>query len=83
MERLTLIVAIAVGALAGCATAQPSGYIYFPQLAQGVLAGDPSAFRQLLAQAMVTPPGEQLEELVELSSRFVRLEPTEFLRGQA
>ena len=35
------------------------------------------------AQAESTPPGERLEELAELSSRFVRLAPVEFLRLQA
>ena len=69
--------------LAGCATARSGEYLYFPALADRVLAGDPEAFRQVLARADTTPPGEQLEELAELSSRYVRLAPLEFLRAQA
>jgi hypothetical protein len=69
--------------LASCATAHPDEYLYFPALAKRVLAGDPQAFREVLSQADTTPPGEQLEELAELSSRYVRLAPVEFLRGQA
>lgn len=80
IDRLALL---ALMAAAGCATTSPSDYLYFPGLASRVLAGDAQAFRQVLAQADVTPPGEQLEELAELSSRFVRIDPTEFLRGQA
>jgi hypothetical protein len=73
----------AVAAGAATPTADADGFVHFPALAERVLGGDAEAFRQLLAQAEVTPPGEQLEELAELSSRFVRLAPSEFLRGQA
>jgi len=68
---------------AGSATADAEAFVHFPKLAERVLAGDAQAFREVLAQADVTPPGERLEELAELSSRFVRLAPAEFLRGQA
>ena len=83
MKRFGLFVSLGFVALAGCATARSADYLYFPGLAQGVLAGDAQAFRQVLAQAEITPPGEQLEELAEMSSRFVRLAPAEFLQAQA
>ena len=75
MGRFKLFVAVSLGVSAGYATAGSVDYVYFPKLAQGMLAGDSNAFRQVLAQASVTPPGEQLEELAELSSRFARLAP--------
>ena len=83
MKGLRLLVALGLAALAGCATHASGEYSYFPDLARDVLAGDAQAFRQVLAQAESTPPGDQLEELAELSSRFVRLNPVEFLRAQA
>jgi hypothetical protein len=70
-------------AAAAVPRADAADFVHFPELAERVLGGDAQAFRQLLAQAEVTPPGEQLEELAELSSRFVRLAPADFLRGQA
>jgi len=78
MKRFALILALALGA---CATS--SRYLYFPDLADRVLAGDEQALRQALTLADDTSPGEQLEELAELSSRFVRLSPAGFLRAQA
>ena len=78
MKRFAPIFAFVLGA---CATS--SGYLYFPDLADRVLAGDEQALRQVLALAGTTSPGEQLEELAELSSRFVRLSPAGFLRVQA
>jgi hypothetical protein len=69
--------------LANCATAHSGEYLYFPALADRVLAGDPQAFREVLSKADITLSGEQLEELAELSSRYVRLAPAEFLRGRA
>jgi hypothetical protein len=78
MKKSALILVLALG---GCATS--NGYLYFPDLADRVLAGDEHAFRQVLALAADTPPGERLEELAELSSRFVRLSPSGFLRAQA
>lgn len=77
------LVFLALVSVPGCATTNSDEYLYFPELARHVLAGDSQAFRQVLAKADVTAPGEQLEELAEISSRFVRIDPTEFLRGQA
>ena len=82
MKELKLAVA-SLAILCGCASGSSADYLYFPALAQRVLAGDPAAFREVLARAGTTPPGEQLEELAEISSVFVRLSPEEFLRGQA
>ena len=82
MKGFALFLVLFLVALAGCATPSHSDYVYFLNLAHGVLAGDARAFHQVLAKAETTPPGEQLEELAELSSRFVRLAPAEFLRGQ-
>lgn len=78
MKRFAPILALAFG---GCATS--SDYLYFPDLADRVLAGDENALQQVLALSADTPPGEQLEELAELSSRFVRISPAGFLRAQA
>jgi hypothetical protein len=78
MKRFAPIFVLALGA---CATS--SGYLYFPDLANRVLAGDERALRQVLTLAEDISPGEQLEELAELSSRFVRLSPAGFLRAQA
>jgi len=72
---------ILVLALVGCATS--GEYLYFPELADRVLAGDEQSLRQVLALAADTSPGEQLEELAELSSRFVRISPADFLQAQA
>ena|SRR5690606_14305525 len=78
MKRFAPILLLALSA---CATS--SEYLYFPALADRVLAGDEQALGQVLALAADTSPGEQLEELAELSSRFVRLSPSGFLRAQA
>jgi hypothetical protein len=67
----------------GCATAPAQHYINFPSLAQRVLSGDENALREVLAKARTTQPGEQLEELAEISSKFVRINPTAFLRVQS
>ena len=72
---------ILVFALCSCATS--GEYLYFPDLADQVLAGDEHAFGQVLTLAADTSPGERLEELAELSSRFVRVSPSGFLRAQA
>lgn len=72
-----------VAVSAGASTVDAEDFVHFPKLAESVLGGDAQAFRKLLAQAEVTPPGERLEELAELSSRYVRLAPADFLRGQA
>lgn len=82
MKALTLAVA-GLALVCGGACAKPVDYMYFPDQAQRVLSGDPTAFREVLAKAETTPPGERLEELAEISSRYVRLSPEEFLRGQA
>ena len=81
MKAFALFVFLCSATLAGCAT-NPGNYLYFPALAQRVLAGNEQAYGELLAKAATTPPGEQLEELAELSSRFVRVAPAAFLRQQ-
>jgi hypothetical protein len=81
MKGFALFVVLCPAALAGCAT-NTGDYLYFPALAQQVLAGDEQAYGELLTKADTTPPGEQLEELAELSSRFVRVAPAAFLRKQ-
>jgi hypothetical protein len=58
-------------------------YIYFPKLADRVLSGDLKAFREVLELSESTLPGERLEELAEISSRFVRIAPADFLHGQS
>lgn len=68
--------------LAGCASIRSRNYIYYPRLASRVLAGDFEAFREALELASITEPGERMEELAELSGRFVRIDPVGFLRGQ-
>jgi hypothetical protein len=69
--------------LSGCASTGRGQFVYFPDLAEKVLAGDPKAFRQVLSQASVTAPGESLEELAEIASKFVRISPKEFLQGES
>jgi hypothetical protein len=76
-------IAIVMTLLSGCTSTGRSDFVYFPDLADKVLAGDAQAFRQVLAQADVTEPGERLEELSEIASRFVRISPKEFLRGES
>ncbi|MGB4858943.1 MAG: hypothetical protein WBP11_06395 [Dokdonella sp.] len=76
------VFALIVVCLGGQSVADSQSYPYFPQLAQRVLAGDAQAFREVLATVAVTSPGEQLEELAELSSRYLRLAPKAFLEGQ-
>ena len=83
MKALRLFLPLSLAILASCATARSDEYLYFPALAHRVLAGDSQALRQVLIQAETTSPGEQLEELAELSSRYVRLAPSEFLKAQA
>ena len=81
MKAFALFVVLCPAALSGCATGS-GNYLYFPALAQRVLAGDEQVYGELLAKADTTPPGEQLEELAELSSRFVQAAPAAFLRKQ-
>jgi hypothetical protein len=81
MKGFPLFGVLCLAVLAGCAT-DSANYLYFPALAQRVLAGDEQAYGELLAKADTTLPGEQLEELAELSSRFVRVAPAAFLRKQ-
>jgi hypothetical protein len=78
MKRLVSALLLALG---GCATT--GGYLYFPDLADRILVGDEHAFREALTLARDTSPGEQLEELAELSSRFVQISPEGFLRAQS
>ncbi len=58
-------------------------YIYYPNLAKKVLSDDARSFAQVLAKSEVVPNGAKLEELAEISSKYVRINPTEFLRVQA
>ena len=51
-------------------------------LSARVRSGDAAAFQQVLKLAETTPPGESLENLAEISSHFVLINPTEFLRAQ-
>jgi hypothetical protein len=67
----------------GCASVGGNRFVYFPDLAKKALAGDAQAFRQVLAQADATAPGERLEELAEIASRFTRISPKEFLRAES
>lgn len=69
--------------LCSCASTGRNEFVYFPDLADKVLAGDKQAFRQVLAQADITEPGDRIEELAEIASRFVRISPKEFLRGES
>jgi hypothetical protein len=46
------------------------------ELSARVDSGDAAAFQQVLALAQTTPPGESLEDLAEISSHFVRVNPT-------
>ena len=83
MERILLLLIITAVALLGCATSQRRDYIYFEDLAQKALSGDVSAFREVLTKAETTSPGEQLEELAEISSKFLLVDPVSFLRTQS
>ena len=83
------LLACAVGAVAAMAarpaTADEARYRsgYFPELARQVLADEPGAFAELLAVAHDTPGGAKLEELAELSSRYLAINPRQFLRDQS
>jgi hypothetical protein len=83
MERIPLLLIMIVLTLLGCATSQGCDYIYFKDLAQKTLSGNAAAFREVLTKAETTPPGEQLEELAEISSKFVLIDPVGFLRTQS
>jgi hypothetical protein len=83
MKRISLSLIMIAITLLGCATSQGGGYIYFQDLAQRTLSGDAAAFREILKMAEITPPGEQLEELAEISSKFVLIDPVTFLREQS
>ena len=52
-------------------------------LSARVDSGDVAAFRQVMALAETTQPGDSLEHLAEIASHFVRANPSEFLRAQA
>ena len=82
MKGFSALVVLVV-VLQGCASSRAAEFIYFPQLARSVLSGDDDAFGEVLFKAETTLPGEQLEELAVISSRFVRLEPAQFLRVQS
>ena len=60
-----------------------AGSLYFTELEKRVQAGDASALREVLAKAVTTSPGEQLEDLAWLSSLYVRRDPRAFLQAQA
>ena len=66
--------------LFGCASTPG---VYFPDLSQRASAGDPDALRSALTLAGTTSPGERLEDLAEISSRFVRKDPETYLRIQS
>jgi len=55
---------------------------YFDELGPRIDRGEPAAFREVLRLADTTQPGEQLEDLAKLASRFVRSNPEAFLRAQ-
>jgi hypothetical protein len=55
---------------------------YFEELGPRIDRGDAKAFREVRRLISVTPPGERLEDLAELSSRFVLSNPEAFLRSQ-
>jgi hypothetical protein len=82
MKKVSRSSILAMILLAGCAT-QSEHFIYFPDLANRTISGDAAAFREVLAEAQATLPGERLEELAEISSKFVLINPTEFLRAQS
>jgi hypothetical protein len=52
-------------------------------LSSQVESGDSAAFRRVLALAETTPPGANLEDLAEISSHFVTINPNQFLRAQS
>ncbi|HSD16602.1 MAG TPA: hypothetical protein VLC71_04985 [Thermomonas sp.] len=60
-----------------------AGSLYFPDLERRIQAGDSSALREVLAKAVTTSPGEQLEDLAWLSSLYVKRDPRAFLLAQA
>jgi hypothetical protein len=82
MNKNAGLLAVLAAISAGSVAADSASYIYFPQLAERVLSGESEAFREVLDLSLTTLPGERLEELAEISSRFVRVSPTDFLRGQ-
>jgi hypothetical protein len=56
--------------------------IYFPSLERRVLQDEPGSFRELMEVARRTNPGERLEELADISGRYLSINPNEFLRVQ-
>jgi hypothetical protein len=66
-----------------CSVAIASEATNFPRLAARAEAGEPAALRDILAASDGTPPGDQLEALAELSSRYVASAPVVFLEAQA
>lgn len=66
-----------------CSLALASEATYFPSLAARAEAGEPAALRDILAASDGTLPGDRLEELAELSSRYVASAPAVFLEAQA
>jgi hypothetical protein len=83
MKKLRALVVLCMLGFCSTSPASADEYVYFPTLAKEVLAGNSQAFRELLERAKITDPGEQLEELAELSSRFIRLNPVDFLQAQS
>ncbi|MFC7301088.1 hypothetical protein [Cognatiluteimonas weifangensis] len=69
--------------IAFCAAATAGESSHFPSLVARARTADMAALREILAKADSTLPGEQLEELAELSSRYVTRAPAVFLRAQA
>ena len=65
------------------AVAQDRRHDSIDALAARVDAGDDAAYRDVLARARRTPPGETLEQLAEIAGRYARIAPAAFLAGQS
>lgn len=70
-------------ALTAFAVLPAMGQSSVADLSARVDAGDAVAFKEILALAETTPPGDSLEHLAEIASHFVRANPNEFLQAQA
>ncbi|QSX76979.1 hypothetical protein [Agrilutibacter solisilvae] len=71
-----------LGPLIALATFPALGQSSLADLSARVDAGDAAAFQQVVALAQTTPPGESLEDLAQIASHFVRVDPAAFLRAQ-
>ena len=68
--------------LSACATSTGQRQIYFPELSDQTTRLDTAALREILDLSQTTLPGEQLEELAELASSYVKPRTLEFLQAQ-